>query len=601
MNNYGFYLKKLRLIGYGVKNADVSFDIGLNVIVGPSDTGKTFIFQCLDYMTGATKVPKGIPEAKKYTTCLLEIKSYAGKSYTLERSLRGGDFKLYETDIENRDNPQFLKSKNQGNGKSLSDFLLKICNVENKKIRKNGNGEKQNLYFQDLKRYFLIDEQRIIEENTPICSKQYTALTFEQNVFKFLLTEQDDSSIIALLKADDIVNKKGKIEMLDEIIATLKSSLQHDVNKTEIEKQITQIDDAIKSFRKNYSLTKETFIQYEAEKNQLYSELLDKESRINTLNELLKRSTILEKQYDSDIARLKATFEVSQSIKDIETINCPICSTELKSQNTVDIESITQASKKEIEKIILLKNELKESVKLFNIENSLLIEERSSTSINYNNIIKLIKNEVNKNLSAIESQMNKFIHKKSELSKLEIILTELEKYEIQKAKIEKIIQDNKELKKNCNFEKLSTALLSDFSEIMYSILSIIKFDNLSKSISFSEDDLDFVIAEKNRKDFGKGFRAILYAIFSITLLKYLASKPYRIGFALIDTPFNPYKPGESSEGKISRDLAVNCYNFLHDHVKDQQVIVIENTEVPRNLHTKINLIKFSKGNGFLPV
>ena len=135
---------------------------------------------------------------------------------------------------------------------------------------------------------------------------------------------------------------------------------------------------------------------------------------------------------------------------------------------------------------------------------------------------------------------------------------------------------------------------------MYSTLKAIKFDNLGKSVGFSEDDLDFVIAGKNRKDYGKGYRAILYAIFTITLLEFLKDKPYKIGFTLIDSPLNPYKPDESTEGKISRNLASNCYIYLHENTNDQQVIVIENTELPKHLEAEVNFIKFSKENGFIP-
>jgi len=238
MDKYGFLLKKLRLVGGTVEATEVTFEAGLNVIVGPSDTGKTYIFQCIDYMLGSSKKPKPIPEAKGYDSCLLEIKSYNDKSYTLERSLKGGDFKLYKNKIDKPGTPELLKGDNKGSNKSVSDFLLRLCNIENKKVRKNAKGVTNNLYFQDLKRYFLIDEERIIEENTPIQSEQYTSKTFEQNVFKFLLTGQDDSSVITLLTKDEVTNKKGKLELFEEIIAAIKLDLPELTNKTDIDNQI---------------------------------------------------------------------------------------------------------------------------------------------------------------------------------------------------------------------------------------------------------------------------------------------------------------------------------------------------------------------------
>jgi hypothetical protein len=127
-----------------------------------------------------------------------------------------------------------------------------------------------------------------------------------------------------------------------------------------------------------------------------------------------------------------------------------------------------------------------------------------------------------------------------------------------------------------------------------------KFDDID-SVGFSEETLDFTIGEKNRKDFGKGYRAVLYAVFIISLLEYLKNMPYQIGFSLIDSPLNPYKPDEKKDdGVIPNNLAENFYRYLAKNLKDEQVILIENTPIPQDIEKDVNYIKYSKGNGFLP-
>src|SRR5215217_4232709 len=59
---FGFALRRLSLVGPDNPPAEVVFTRGLNVIAGPSDTGKSFIAQCLDYALGGGEVPKAIPE-----------------------------------------------------------------------------------------------------------------------------------------------------------------------------------------------------------------------------------------------------------------------------------------------------------------------------------------------------------------------------------------------------------------------------------------------------------------------------------------------------------------------------------------------------------
>ena len=42
------FLLEIRLIGSGVEDAFIKFDRGLNIVSGASDTGKTYVFQCID-------------------------------------------------------------------------------------------------------------------------------------------------------------------------------------------------------------------------------------------------------------------------------------------------------------------------------------------------------------------------------------------------------------------------------------------------------------------------------------------------------------------------------------------------------------------------
>ena len=60
----GFIIKELRLIGESVEKASIVFEKGVNIITGPSNVGKSYIFQCFNYMFGSSKPPKSIKEAR---------------------------------------------------------------------------------------------------------------------------------------------------------------------------------------------------------------------------------------------------------------------------------------------------------------------------------------------------------------------------------------------------------------------------------------------------------------------------------------------------------------------------------------------------------
>jgi hypothetical protein len=59
-----------------VESAELGFSRRLNVIAGPSDPGKTFAVQCvLHAHMGSGMPPKPIPEARLYTSVVLQIEA----------------------------------------------------------------------------------------------------------------------------------------------------------------------------------------------------------------------------------------------------------------------------------------------------------------------------------------------------------------------------------------------------------------------------------------------------------------------------------------------------------------------------------------------
>lgn len=52
-----FWIERLNIYGSGNKSTSIDFEKGLNLIIGPSNTGKSLIVDCIDYAFGY--VPKG--------------------------------------------------------------------------------------------------------------------------------------------------------------------------------------------------------------------------------------------------------------------------------------------------------------------------------------------------------------------------------------------------------------------------------------------------------------------------------------------------------------------------------------------------------------
>lgn len=86
----GFWISQICARGSKATDATLHFRPGLNVVSGGSDTGKSYILGCIRYMLGGEEPPDSIPPDKPYDKLFLELNTYAGLTFTLERSLKKG-------------------------------------------------------------------------------------------------------------------------------------------------------------------------------------------------------------------------------------------------------------------------------------------------------------------------------------------------------------------------------------------------------------------------------------------------------------------------------------------------------------------------------
>ncbi len=81
-------LTHLTFTGIGMSDASIDFSPHVTVIHGPSDTGKSFILDAIDFVLGAKKL-KEIPERDGYNRVLLGLQLPSGDRVTLTRAVNG--------------------------------------------------------------------------------------------------------------------------------------------------------------------------------------------------------------------------------------------------------------------------------------------------------------------------------------------------------------------------------------------------------------------------------------------------------------------------------------------------------------------------------
>ena len=610
LNKYGFKLIRLSLTGHKLEEAAITFSEGLNVISGPSDTGKTYILQCINFIFGGKTPPKPIREAEGYDSISLVISPWdSQKEMKLTRSLKGGALTLSAKGCPIRTLSQKHSVKSVD---CVSRFLLDLTGLDGKWARKNKNRETDSVSFRDIARLIVVDEEEVIGQRSPYLSGIPTSATKERSVFRLLLTGVDDSSITAIedLKISK-VRKEAKVEiiqkLLDESIEKLNEiGLQLDENA--VRQANEDVSTELEKVNAEISAEQNAISIIEKQRRSLWKDHKRAQSKLAVLLELHTRFNLLSDHYRSDLARLKAISEAGVRLAQMPEEICHVCGAlpeHHRDEHMVDggLEEMAKSCAAEALKIRALIEDLSETSKSndFQIKADTAYAQRIHAElIEANNTIK----------EELQPRFQTLTTKISELTDRQLVfLRALYLYEsaggfraqlgiLSEEKIQKLGKDA--------FTNLSASEAEEFCKEVEAVLREWKFPDIDR-VTFSESDDDVIISGRKRNSHGKGVRAITHTAFNLGLLRFCRNQlmPHP-GLLIVDSPLVVYRqandPNSDPEDKrFSIDVKEAFYRSLSS-AEDIQVIICENDEPPADLNA--NIIHFTKSNegryGFIP-
>lgn len=611
MTGSGFHITRLTLTGMGVPKAEVCFKTGFNVVSGPSDTGKTFIVQCIDFMFGASTSPKSIPEAEPYDLIQIGLRTpEVADEIILERGIRGGDVNLYQKDGERL--TLGIKHRD-GDESTVSNFLLTLSGLVGKKIRTNSRGTTRSLSFRDVARLIIVNEETIIRELSPIFSLRggYSTRPAESSVLRLLLSGVDDASVVA---KEDIKIARGKQQGKAEVIEVLLDrarqrsvDLNLDGSVTEWRQNLTRVDALFSLASAELAVEQKTVAIIEDRRRSVWTHLRQLESRKDVLTELQRRFELLQQQYVSDLRRLETIAEAGVRLGQMKEERCPVCGslaehhvhTHQRPEAAPD--DVASASLAEANKIKILLTDLQSTRESNDAEIVRLVADckRKQTELNAIAIelADQIKPKVNAALQKLrDSQAERDLYKRaleiqSRVDELTILLRE--------------ITNMKPEKPSGNTStKVGADEAEAFCQQIEYLLKDWQFPGLGR-VTFGEEDQDIVISGRDRTSHGKGVRAIAHAAFNLALMRLclIESLPHP-GLVVIDSPLVVYREPDTDEGEFSRDVKDAFYRSLAKEFSIAQVIIFENEDPPADIGGSTNVIRFTGANhgrrGFIP-
>jgi hypothetical protein len=598
-----FHLKNLTLTGTGKKPATITFEKGLNVVAGASNTGKTFIFQCLDFMLGGQKQPKPIEESKGYEKIHLVISTTDGQHYTILRNITGGAFQIKQGNINESMPYEAYYEKLSNDPQNISTFLLSLCGLQDIQLKKNANNVKVRLSFRDVAGLCLVDEKTIISEESPIYhSGESVTRTKEQSLFYYFLIGEDATAIAEIEDPKILKNKiAGKIELVEELIQTTQAKLE-EYKGQNVEGLEKELEAQYERLNLDYRTSIVEIDQLRNQKVLYYKNIEKLESKKLFNKELLDRFELLDKHYISDRNRLEFISEGSFLLNQLNNVMCPICGSDMNESHTdhlerfkIDNESFEISLGKELGKITLKQTELNQTISQLKEDNSKQQKAITKVKAKIDEIDEKLNNSLTPVSLSLRSRLQILSESKAGLERYKTLKSEIATYSehlnglylLSKKKIE------------TNEEAINHHIKSfnEFSKTVEGVLNDWQFPNIT-SLTFDTKYKEFDIRINNnpRSTNGKGYRALTYTAFIYGLMKYSLSKGRNHpGFMVFDSPLTTFKERDGAE-ELSETLSQNVeFAFFDSLAKDVegQVIIFENKEPNTSLIEKMNYIHFS--------
>ncbi len=602
-NDLGFYITHLRITGYDKKPAEITFENGFNLVSGVSDTGKSYIFACLNYMLGKEDNPKSIPESIGYNNFYLGIKTFNGVEYTIYRKLIEKSVKVKEcpvSEYEKSKSPSeeyFLDNKKK---KNLSSFLLKLNGIEDKFLKKS-KSNKVNLIYSYIRKLTLISETRIVVEDSPFYpTSQYTEQTLYQSLLIYLLTGKDYSDFIP--EEEEKIRKSrlnGKLEFVNNRIETISKDL--DNLSTLKSSSIPTFEEDIKSLEKQSLELNSVISDLYKKKSNKFKELEGQKSTHLFYSELIERMELLKKHYNSDLGRLNFIDEGQNLLGQLQTVNCPLCSAEMESDKLQEVEQnikVKESIDSEKNKIVEKLKDLTSTISTNKQEVENISNRIKELEIEYKEIDDTIKNEFTPKLNSVKEKLSKINESISLVSKIELLNKELEFYFREKKNVE--VQISLKLAPQTP-EKVDDKIVDELCKEVKSVLKEWNYPNSDYVVFDSGNKVfDFVISGKARSAYGKGMRAVSYSAVLFALMNYCNKKSIPFTKSLIiDSPLTTYhgKEKKTQEHEIDANIEHAFFKYFAHKEMDFQFIMFDNKVPSSNLKDRFNFIDFSGEEG----
>lgn len=566
-----FYIKKITASGNGKRDASVEFTGGLNIICGISDTGKSCILLCVDFIFGSNDLPFD-KDGTGYSIVKMEVET-SGGTVLFERELGRNIITVESTDESIAPGKYDREYKKDSKNKAINEVLLRLIGIkEEHRILYSKDFVKKRLTWRTFSHMFIINEDDVHKKEPILLPSVDKNTTYFLSSLLFLMTGEDydylderEERRIRDTKKNEIIRRiNEELEGFSKKKATLTEKLSSCGN-SDITGQVHALIDELNA-------VKEKTEQANERGRQLLGAIMDARQELTDCDFLLDRYHSLRNHFLVDIKRLSLIADGDSLLENIPLPEkCPFCAGDIPEQEKTDY--IT-AARADLSRIITEFDGLQEAEadiksRRETAEYELTRLEREKADIDAVVAEKLLPKELE--LKSVLADYKAVTQIQAELDFIGSIVEERtselrERENASELKIEYKVKDN---------YKNNKAFTQEIDKYIYDTFDACRFEGLT-SAHFSIDKFEVFINGVNKStSHGKGYRAFINTALALAFRKYLHDTGvYKTGLFVVDSPLLTLKQGVDDQAPESMKTAL--FRHLLEKQSEGQVIIIEN-------------------------
>ena len=591
-----FYIDKLTVFGGGHKTTVINFKPGLNFILGPSNTGKSLVMDCLDYAFGFT--PKKNHPSKivdnnyGYVRVALHLITGNG-TVILERKIGDSKITVSGTDPTVDHGIYSVGHKSKKNINTVYLHLLGINEVHS--VRSSEKGSKtQDLTWRSMLHLFFMRQADVARESSALLAPGSVGHTASAAVLLYLLTGKDANNLTA--DEDPKISeakKKALIcyiqEKIDEFTQR-RETLEEALSSSNITDPLLSIE----RVKKEIAELQTQVDRASQESQQLMSQIYKWNGKLSESKTVGHNFAILRQQYRSDIRRIGFIVDGATTVSPVcKKVKCPICGEE--TERVQDI-SFIDASAAELKKIKSHLAELSDAQRSVEHQQQTIIATIRALEEKKLAIDTLISEQLQPRLSVFEKELEQQLRLIRLTSELEVVRQNETQYRSEL--FNKEAEETSKLSKHNIYEDYDYDIIHGFEEKLREILQASKIGGAT-SARLNMENFDIEIGGfKKSVSMGGGFCAILNTITTLAMSGYLIDLGRNApGFYAVDSSLTQLSEAEHKEQ--SDTIKQNFIEYLISHAHERQVIIVEQTKrmpfIPdENAENGVHVIRFSR-------